>query len=56
MISLKTKPYPKIKVKINTGFIFIGESTERAESKDEVRGFLIRKNTTAELFARNKVF
>lgn len=39
MISLKTKPYPKIKVKINTGFIFIGESTG---TKDEVRFFTIK--------------
>jgi len=45
MISLKTKPYPKIKVKINTGFIFIGESTigNTEEYKpDEVRCFLIK--------------
>lgn len=56
MIKLKPIRLPKLNIKINTGFIFIGESTERAESKDMVRGFLIRKNTTAELFARNKVF
>jgi len=39
MIKLKTKRLPKLKIKIPTGFIFIGESTG---TKDEVRFFTIK--------------
>jgi len=39
MIKLKPIRLPKLNIKINTGFIFIGESTG---TKDEVRFFTIK--------------
>lgn len=54
MISLvKPTPPKKIKADLKFGTIKVGSTLDK--DKDDIQTFVIRRNTTAELFAKNNL-
>jgi len=53
MITLVTPLLKKIKAEIPIGTIMVGSTLDK--NKDDIQTFVIRRNTTAELFAKNNL-
>lgn len=53
MITLATPLLKKIKAEIPIGTIMVGSTLDK--DKDDIQTFVIRRNTTAELFAKNNL-